>query len=64
MKNEFTLRHLAADLPGRVNAARHSGIDCIRLTLAEAQAVRSMLPAELEDLDAKVKAQRKQGRAR
>lgn len=64
MKNEFTLRHLAAELPGRVNAARHSGIDCVRFTLAEAQAIRAPLPAELEDLDAKVKAQRKLERSR
>ncbi len=64
MKNEFTLRHLAAELPARVNAARHSGIDCVRLTLAEAQAIRALLPVELEDLDAKVKAQRKLERSR
>lgn len=62
MKNEFTLQRLAADLPGRVNAARHNGIDCVRLTLAEAQALRALLPAKLEDLDAKVKAQRKAAR--
>ena len=64
MKNEFTLQRLAADLPGRVNAARHNGIDCVRLTLAEAQALRGLLPVQLEDLDAKAKAQRKASRAR
>lgn len=64
MKNEFTLRHLAAELPARVNAARHAQLDCVRLTLAEAQAVRALLPLELEDLDAKVQAQRRAARAR
>lgn len=64
MRNEFTLKQLASDLPRRLSAAKHSGIDCVRLTLAEAQALRALLPVELEDLDAKVKAQRKADRAR
>lgn len=64
MKNEFTLQRLAAELPARANAARHSSLDCVRLTLAEAQALRALLPVKLEDLDAKVKAQRKAERAR
>lgn len=64
MKNEHTLRNLASELPARVNAARLSNLDCVRLTLVEAQALRSLLPAQLEDLDAKVKAQRRAARAR
>lgn len=41
MKNEYTLKRLASELPARVNAARHAGIDCVRLTLTEAQALRA-----------------------
>ena len=63
MKHEHTLQQLATELPDRVNAARHARLDCVRLTLAEAQAVRALLPVELEDLDAKVKAQRKAAKA-
>lgn len=51
MRNEYTLKQLAADLPGRLNAARHNGLDCIRLTLAEAQAIRGILPRSLDDLE-------------
>lgn len=64
MKNEYTLKRLASELPARVNAARHAGIDCVRLTLTEAQALRALLPVELVDLDAKVKAERKLARTR
>lgn len=52
MKNEFVLRGLAEQLPNRIKAARHNGLDCVRLTLAEAQAVRGALPSELEQLEA------------
>lgn len=49
--NEFLLRTLAEQLPHRINAARHNGLDCIRLTLAEAQAIRGILPRSLDDLE-------------
>lgn len=61
MRNEFTLKRLAADLPGRVNAARHNGLDCVRLTLAEAQAIREMIPRELAALEAAAVDARKDG---
>jgi hypothetical protein len=32
--------------------ARHNGLDCVRLTLAEAQAIRGLIPRELAELDA------------
>lgn len=59
--NEFVLRTLAEQLPSRINAARHNGLDCIRLTLTEAQAVRAALPRELDLLDAAVVGARKDG---
>lgn len=50
--NEFVLRGLAEQLPARVNAARHNGLDCVRFTLAEAQALRGPLARELEGIEA------------
>lgn len=52
--NEYVLTALAEQLPNRIRAARSNGLDCVRLTLAEAQAVRSALPRELELLDAAI----------
>lgn len=60
--NEFLLRTLAAQLPSRINAARHNGLDCVRLTVAEAQAVRGALPRELAVLEAAAVGARKESR--
>lgn len=57
--NEHILRALAGQLPARIGAARHNGLDCIRLTLVEAQAIRSLIPRELADIDAAVVGARK-----
>lgn len=57
--NEYTLRTLAAQLPTRIGAARHSGLDCVRFTLAEAQAVRALLPRELESLEERIQRERR-----
>lgn len=59
--NEFVLQSLAEQLPSRINAARHNDLDCIRLTLAEAQAVRATLPRELDLLEAAAVGARKGG---
>lgn len=60
--NEHLLRTLSEQLPTRLNAARHNGLDCVRLTLAEAQAVRALLPRELETLEERVQRQRRETR--
>lgn len=57
--NENILRALAAQLPTRIGAARHNGLDCVRLTLAEAQAVRALLPRELESLEEQIQRKRR-----
>lgn len=49
--NEHILRVLAAQLPARIGAARHNNLDCVRLTLVEAQAIRGLIPRELADID-------------
>ncbi|MDN5687089.1 MAG: hypothetical protein L0G94_10520 [Brachybacterium sp.] len=61
ISNEFVLRALAEQLPARINAARHNGLDCVRLTLAEAQSIRGVIPRELADLDAAIVGARKGG---
>lgn len=60
--NEYVLTTLAEQLPTRLNAARHNSLDCIRLTIAEAQAVRALLPRELESLEERVQRQRREAR--
>ena len=60
--NEHILRALASQLPTRIGAARHNGLDCVRLTLAEAQAIRGILPRELAALDAAAVGARKGAR--
>ena len=57
--NENILRALAAQLPTRIGAARHNGLDCVRLTLAEAHAVRALLPRELESLEEQIQRKRR-----
>ena len=57
--NENILRALAAQLPTRLNAARSNGLDCVRLTLAEAHAVRALLPRELESLEEQIQRKRR-----
>ena len=57
--NEHVLRTLAAQLPTRLNAARSNGLDCVRLTLAEAHAVRALLPRELESLEEQIQRKRR-----
>lgn len=57
--NENILRALAAQLPTRLNAARSNGLDCVRLTLAEAHAVRALLPRELESLEEQAQQKRR-----
>lgn len=57
--NELILRALAAQLPTRIGAARHNGLDCVRLTLAEAHAVRALLPRELESLEEQIQRKRR-----
>lgn len=57
--NEHILRALAAQLPTRLNAARSNGLDCVRLTLAEAHAVRALLPRELESLEEQIQRKRR-----
>ena len=42
--NEHVLRALAAQLPTRIRAARHNGLDCVRLSIPEALAVQALLP--------------------
>ena len=60
--NENILRTLAGQLPARIGAARHNGLDCVRLTLAEAQAIRGLLPRELAEIDAAAVGARKGAR--
>lgn len=50
--NERVIRALAAQMSTRIGAARHGGLDCVRLTLAEAQVVRAILPGIVAALDA------------
>ena len=57
--NEHILRTLASQLPARVGAARHNGLDCVRLTLAEAHAIRALLPRELESLEEQIQRKRR-----
>ena len=57
--NENILRALAAQLPTRLNAARSNGLDCVRLTLAEAHAVRALLPRVLESLEEQAQQKRR-----
>ena len=57
--NENILRALAEQLPTRLNAARSNGLDCVRLTLAEAHAVRALLPRELESLEEQIQRKRR-----
>lgn len=59
--NEFVLRSLADQLPNRIRAARSNGLDCVRLTLAEAQAIRGALPGQLNALDARIVGARRGG---
>lgn len=60
--NEYVLRTLASQLPNRIGAARHNGLDCVRLTLAEAQAIRALAVRELETIDANAVLVRRGGR--
>ena len=57
--NENILRALTAQLPTRIGAARHNGLDCVRLTLAEAHAVRALLPRVLESLEEQAQQKRR-----
>ena len=57
--NENILRALAAQLPTRIGAARHSGLDCVRLSLPEALAIRALLPRELESLEERIQRERR-----
>lgn len=56
---EYVLRGLVEQLPIRLNAARSNGLDCVRLTIAEAQAVRAVLPRELESLEERIQRERR-----
>lgn len=57
--NEYILRTLATQLPTRISAARHNGLDCVRLTLAEAHAIQALLPRELESLEERIQRERR-----
>lgn len=57
--NEYVLTALAEQLPTRLNAARSNGLDCVRLTIAEAHAIRALLPRELESLEERVQRERR-----
>lgn len=57
--NEHVLRALASQLPTRIGAARHNGLDCVRLTIAEAHAIRALLPRELESLEERIQRERR-----
>lgn len=46
--NGYVLAGLASALPAKINAARMANTDCVRLTVAEAQAVRALLGAPVE----------------
>ena len=59
MNSSHVLTTLAEQLPTRLNAARSNGLDCVRLTLAEAHAVRALLPRVLESLEAQAQQRRR-----
>ena len=59
MNRAHVLTTLAEQLPTRLNAARSNGLDCVRLTIAEAQAIRALLPSELESLDERIQQERR-----
>ena len=59
IQNEHVLRTLASQLPTRISAARHNGLDCVRLSIPEALAIRALLPRELESLEQRVKRKRR-----
>ena len=59
MNSSHVLTTLAEQLPTRLNAARSNGLDCVRLTLAEAHAVRALLPRVLESLEEKAQQKRR-----
>lgn len=57
--NEHVLRALASQLPTRIGAARHNGLDCVRLSIPEALAIRALLPRELETLEERIQRERR-----
>lgn len=59
MNHSNVLTTLAEQLPTRLNAARSNGLDCVRLTLAEAHAVRALLPRVLESLEEQAQQKRR-----
>ena len=59
MNRAHVLTTLAEQLPTRLNAARSNGLDCVRLTLAEAHAVRALLPRALESLEEQAQQKRR-----
>ena len=59
MNRSHVLTTLAEQLPTRLNAARSNGLDCVRLTLAEAHAVRALRPRVLEALEAQAQQRRR-----
>lgn len=62
MTHEHVLTSLAEQLPNRLNAARHNGLDCVRLSIPEALAIRAVLPRELESLEERIQRQRREAR--
>lgn len=54
-----TLRELAPALPHRIRAAQATGLDSVRLSVEEAQAIVAILPAVLaDDADVQTRARR------
>lgn len=57
--NIHILTSLAEQLPNRMKAARHNGLDCVRLSIPEALAVQALLPRELESLEQRIQRKRR-----
>lgn len=46
--NRRVLERLDAQLPAKIKAARTAGLDCVRVTVEEAQVIRAVLPGLLK----------------